>query len=82
MDDRAMQAIEQGLQGRIKRLVEEALASTGKNKPLSLSEVEAIALAVCAPIGQEVAQAVVQRQRAVSVPGSQCEQCGREMHDK
>ena len=82
MDDGQMQAIEQQLQARIKRIVEDALASTGKNKPLSLSEMEDIALAVRAKVGQEVAQALVQQQGTVRVPGPKGEQCGREMHYK
>jgi hypothetical protein len=81
MNDGQIQDIEEQLQARIKGLVEEALAS-GKNQPLSLSEIEDIALAVRAKVGQEVAQALVEQQGTVSVPGPTCEQCGREMHYK
>ena len=82
MDDGQIQDIEQQLQARIKGLVEGALASAGKNKALSLSEIEDIALAVRAKVGQEVAQALVQQQGILSVPGPKCEQCGHEMHYK
>lgn len=79
MNDGQGQDIDQQIQARIKGLVEEALASAGQNKRLSLREIEDIALAVRAKVGQEVTQALVQQQGAVSVPGPKCEQCGREM---
>ena len=82
MDKKQIQDMEQELQARIKGLVEEALGRAGKKKALSLSEIEDIALAVRAKVGQEVARALVEQQGAISVPGPKCEQCGREMHYK
>lgn len=82
MDEKQRQDIEQQLRRRINGLVDEALAEAKKDKPLSLSEIEDIALAVRAKVGQEVAQALVQEQATVSVPGPKCTMCGREMHYK
>jgi len=82
MDKQQRQAIEHQLRERISGLIDEALASAKEGKPLSLSEIEDIALAVRAKMGQEVAQALVQQQEQVAVPGPTCEQCGREMHYK
>ncbi len=82
MDDKQRQDIEQELRMRITRLVDEALAEARKDTPLSLSEIEDIALAVRAKVGQEVAQTLVREQAAVSIPGPTCVKCGREMHYK
>ena len=82
MDDKQRQDIEQELRARINRLVDEALAEARKDKPLSLSNIEDIALAVRAKVGQEVAQTLVREQAAVIVPGPKCTKCGREMHYK
>ncbi len=70
MDNKQRQDIEQQLRTRINRLVDEALAEARKDKPLSLSEIEDIALAVRAKVGQEVAQPLVQEQGAVTGPGA------------
>jgi predicted Zn-ribbon and HTH transcriptional regulator len=65
---------------RINELVREALASA--NKPLSLSEIEDIALQVRERIGAEVTQTLVRQQAPLTVPGPVCERCGKEMHYK
>ena len=82
MDDKQRQDIEHQLRTRINRLVDEVLGEARKDKPLSLSDIEDLALAVRAKVGQEVAQTLVQEQAAVSVPGPKCATCGREMHYK
>ncbi len=82
MDVKQRRAIEQQLRERINRLVGEALAEARQDKPLSLSDIEDIALAVRAKVGQEMVQTLVSKQGAVAVPGPTCEQCGREMHYK
>jgi hypothetical protein len=82
MDEQGRQAIEQELRTRINQMVDEALAEAEQDKPLSMSDIEEIALAVRAKVGQEVAQTLVREQAAVSVPGPLCAKCGREMHDK
>ncbi len=82
MDDKQRQDIEQQLRTRINRFVDEALAEARQDRPLSLSDIEDIALAVRAKVGQEVAQTLVREQGAVTVPGPKCEKCGREMHYK
>jgi hypothetical protein len=65
---------------RIKGLVEEALASA--NKPLTLSEIKDIVLAVRVRIGEVMTQELVAKQAPQAVPGPVCEGCGREMHYK
>lgn len=82
MNDKQRQAIEQELCTRINQVVDEALAQVRQDKPLSLSDIEDIALAVRAKVGQEVAQRLVREQATVSVPGPRCATCGREMHYK
>ncbi len=82
MNDQQRQDIEERLRTRINRLVDEALAEARKDKPLSLSDIEEIALAVRTKVGQEVAQTLVQEQANISVPGPKCTKCGREMHYK
>ena len=51
MDEKGREAIEQQLRTRINGLVEGALAEARTDKRLSLSEMEDIALAVCAKGG-------------------------------
>jgi hypothetical protein len=82
MDGKQRQDIEQQLRTRINHFVDEALAEARKDKTLSLGDIEDIALAVRAKVGQEVAQTLVQEQATVSVPGPRCTTCGREMHYK
>ena len=72
--------VEAALRERIKGLVEETLE--GADKPLTLSEIEDIALRVRAQIGADVTQALVAKQAPVAVPGPVCEGCGQEMHTK
>lgn len=80
MSDKRYTEVEAALRERINGLVDEALASA--DKPLSLSEIEDIALKVRARIGAAVTQALVAKQAPVAVPGPVCEQCGQEMHTK
>ncbi len=80
MSDNRYGEVETALQERIKGLVKEALGSA--DKPLSLSEIEDIALRVRARIGEEITQALVAKQAPVEVPGPMCEECGQEMHYK
>src|SRR5215813_2915663 len=82
MDERQRQALEAQLHRRISGLVDEALSKAGKDKPLSLGDIEEIAVAVRDKVGQEVAQTLVQEQAGVDVPGPSCGKCGREMHNK
>jgi hypothetical protein len=82
MDDKQRQEVEQQLRVRINRLVDEALEGAKKEKALSLREIEDIALAVRAKVGQEVAQTLVGEHGTVEVPGPACATCGREMHYK
>ncbi len=63
-------------------LVDEALGEAQKDRPLRVSDIEDIGLAVRAKVGQEVGQTLVQQQGAVAVPGPECQRCGREMHFK
>lgn len=80
MDEKENGKVEGQLRERINAVVEEALV--GKTQALSLSEIEEIALAVRAKVGQAVTQALVNQQGVVSVPGPACEVCRREMHYK
>jgi hypothetical protein len=80
MSDTGRREVEGRLGERIRELVEEALASA--NKPLSLSEIEDIALQVRERIGEAVTQELVAKQAPLAVPGPVCEGCGREMHYK
>src|SRR4030042_3919295 len=82
MDDKQRREIEQKRRERTTHLRDEAVAEAGNGKPLSLSDIEEIALRVRSKVGQEVAQALVQQQGTVAVPGPTCETCGREMHYK
>jgi hypothetical protein len=82
MSDNQNREVEEGLRERINGLVSKALGSAGKNKTLSLKEIEEIALAVQAKVGQAVAQALVSQQGSVEVPGPLCEKCRQEMHYK
>jgi len=82
MEEQQRQAIEAQLHRRINGLVDKALSEAKKEKPLSLGDIEEIVLAIRAKIGQEIAQALVDEQATVSVPGPSCPQCGREMHYK
>ena len=72
--------VEAALRARVSGLVEESLAKS--DRPLTLSEIEDIALKVRAQVGEAVTQALVAKQAPVAVPGPVCEQCGREMHYK
>jgi hypothetical protein len=80
MSDTRRREVEARLGERISGLVEEALVSA--NKPLSLSEIEDIALAVRERVGEAVTQALVEQQAAQRVPGPVCEGCGTEMRYK
>ena len=80
MSDKRYTEVEAALRERINGLVDEALGSA--DKPLSLSEIEDIALKVRGQIGAAVTQALVAKQAPVVVPGPVCAQCGREMHIK
>lgn len=80
MSESQMKAVEQALRERLNGLVEEALTSA--DKPLTLSEIENIALGVRVRMGEAVTQALVAKQAPVAVPGPRCEECGREMHNK
>ena|SRR5579863_2132175 len=80
MANQAYQEAESGLQARMNGWVAEALAS-GEG-PLSLSEIEAIALKLRERIGAAVTQELVRQQAPMSVPGPACEGCGQEMHYK
>ncbi len=80
MSDKGYNEVAAVLGERIHGLVEETLASA--DKPLSLSEIEDIALRLRARIGAEVTQALVAKQAPVAVPGPVCEGCGQEMHYK
>src|SRR5260221_8971388 len=80
MSERGYGEVEAAMRERINGLVEESLERG--DKPLSLSEIEDIALRVRAQIGAEVTQALVAKQAPVGVPGPVCEQCGQEMHYK
>jgi hypothetical protein len=82
MDEKTNRAVEEELRERINGLVEEALKSAEKGKALSLREIEDIALAVRGKVGQEVTQALANKQGRVEVPGPVCEECGQEMHYK
>ncbi len=82
MKDKQRRDIEQQLREGINQLVDEVITEAKQDKPLSLSDIEDIALAVRAKVGQEVAQALVQQEGTVAVPGPTCAQCGREMHYK
>src|SRR5258708_14914199 len=80
MSDERYTEVEAAFRARINGLVEETL---GRAKgPLTLSEIEDIALKVRARIGEEITQALVAQQAPVGVPGRACEQCGQEMHNK
>jgi hypothetical protein len=72
--------VEGQLRERVNELISEALARA--NKPLTLSEIEEIALSVRAQVGEAVTQVLVEHQAAPSVPGPVCEECGAEMHYK
>src|SRR5258708_26674585 len=80
MKERGYGEVEVAMRERINGLVEESVERA--DKPLSLSEIEDIALRVRAQIGAEVTQALVAKQAPVGVPGPVCEQCGQEMHYK
>lgn len=80
MSEAQTRAVETALRERINGLVEEAL--TCADKPLTLSDIEDIALSVRARMGEAVTQALVAHQAPVAVPGPACEECGREMHYK
>jgi hypothetical protein len=80
MSETKQSEIEQQFQERISQLVAETLAQG--NKPLTLSAIEDLALALRAKIGEEVTQALVAQQAPVEVPGPKCQACGREMHFK
>ena len=73
--------VEAALRTRINGLVDETLAKADE-KPLTLREIEDMALRARARIGEEVTQALVAKQAPVGVPGPMCEQCGQEMHYK
>jgi len=77
---KALGEVEEGLRKRIDGVVKAALEDAGKD--LSLSEIEDIAIAVRAKVGQEVTQALVAMQAQVEVPGPVCQECGQEMHYK
>lgn len=81
MSDKRYEEVEAGLRARINGLVDETLAKTDK-KPLTLREIEDIALKVRAQIGEEITQALMAQQAPVAVPGPVCEECGQEMHYK
>jgi hypothetical protein len=76
VSERRYEAVEGALRERINGLVDEALANG--DKPLSLSEIEEIALKVRARIGAAVTQALVAKQAPVGVAGSVCEACGQD----
>src|SRR5258708_36564607 len=80
MSNERNSGVEAALRERINGLVEEALESA--NKPLTMGEIEDIALKVRARIGAEVTQALVAKQAPVGVPGPVCEGGGLEMHYK
>jgi hypothetical protein len=80
MSEAGRREVEESLGERMKGLVEEALARA--NKPLTLSEIEDIALKVREQIGEAMTQELVAKQAPPAVPGPVCEGCGREMHDK
>lgn len=80
MSEKRYSEVESALQERIKGLVKEALVKAAA--PLSLSEIEDIALKVRARIGEEITQALVAKQAPMEVPGPMCEACGQEMHYK
>ena len=75
MSDKGYNTVESALRERINGLVDEALARA--DTPLSLSEIEDIALKVRAQMGAAVTHAVVAKQAPVAVPGPVCEQCGQ-----
>ncbi len=81
MSDKRNSEVEAGLRGRINGLVDATLAKADET-PLTLREIEEMALKVRAQIGEEVTQALLARQAPVAVPGPVCEGCGQEMHNK
>jgi len=70
MSDKGFSEVEAALRVRINGLVDEALGNS--NQPLTLNEIEDIALKVRAQIGAEVTQALVAKQGSVGVPGPVC----------
>lgn len=82
MDDKQRQAVEEAFRARIRGVVEEVLTEARKGQPRSLTEIEELALAARAKIGQEITQHLVEEQAAVAAPGARCPECGGEMHFK
>jgi hypothetical protein len=80
MSEQEHSKVEADVREQINGLVEEALANA--NRPLTLSEIEDIALKARERIGAAVTQALVAHQAPQGVPGPVCEGCGTEMHYK
>jgi hypothetical protein len=61
-----------------KRL-DEMLLGLDEDRPLDLGEIEDLALRVRAQAGQDMTQALVDRETGTEVPGPPCPVCGKEM---